>query len=130
MTVPVCALWCGMSAKIIPFEQKPDNKNKRKGFAPVAYHRTELGLIMNVYGQMVSKGHWKDYAIDMLRTEAIFSVYRRASETPLYQIIKRPALRNKQGEYSVVAPGGLILKRGHDLKSVLRVFDKQRFTAH
>lgn len=119
-----------MSAKIIPFQQKPVPNRRRKGFAPVAYHRTELGLIMNVYGQMVSQGHWKDYALDMLKTEAIFSVYRRASETPLYQIIKRPALRNKQGEYSVVAPGGLILKRGHDLKSVLRVFDKQRFTTH
>jgi len=51
----------------------------------------------------------------------------RATEHPLYRIEKTPALRDKQGQYSVIAPGGLILKRGHDLKTVLRVFDKQRF---
>jgi hypothetical protein len=77
---------------------------------------------------MVAKGLWKDYALDMGKDEAVFSIYRRASEMPLYQIKKRPALRQKHGLYSVIAPGGLILKRGNDLKTVLRVFDKQRFS--
>jgi len=76
---------------------------------------------------MVSAGHWKDYALDMLKDQAVFSIFRRASEMPIYQVIKRPALRNKQGQFSVVAPGGLILKRGHDLQAVLKVFDKKRF---
>jgi len=76
---------------------------------------------------MVSKGDWKDYALDFKRDKAIFSIFRRATEHPLYRIEKVPALRNKQGQFAVIAPGGLILKRGHELKTVLRVFDKLRF---
>ncbi len=93
----------------------------------VAFQRKELALILNVYGQMVSQGEWKDYAMDFLKDRAVFSIYRRASEQPLYRIEKTPALKDKQGQYGVIAPGGLIMKRGHDLKAVLRVFDKQRF---
>ena len=115
-----------MSAKIIPIRRQTASQSAKK-CAPVAFDRTELGLILNIYGQMVSRGDWKDYAIDMLKDRAVFSIYRQATETPLYQINKRPALRTKQGQFSIVAPGGLILKRGHDLKSVLRLFDKARF---
>lgn len=115
-----------MNAKIIPISRH-NSKPTRKNRAPVAFNRQELGTILNVYGQMVTLGHWKDYAIDMLAERAVFSIYRQATQTPLYQINKRPELRGKQGQFSVVAPGGLILKRGHDLKAVLRVFDKSRF---
>lgn len=93
----------------------------------MAFDRQELGQILNVYGQMVSKGDWKDYAMDFLRDRAVFSIYRKASEHALYRIEKVPALRNKQGQFSVIAPGGLVLKRGHDLSAVLKVFDKARF---
>ena len=82
---------------------------------------------MGVYGQMVSNGDWKDYAMDFLKDKAVFSIYRKATEHALYEIVKTPSLRNKQGQFAVIAPGGLILIRGHDLKTVLRVFDKQRF---
>lgn len=92
-----------------------------------AFDRKELGQILSVYGRMVSAGHWKDYAMDFLADRAIFSIYRKASEHALYQIIKTPALRNRQGQFSVVAPGGLILKRGHELDAVLKVFDKKKF---
>lgn len=92
-----------------------------------AFNRQELSLIMNVYGQMVSNGDWKDYAMDFLKYKAVFSIYRKATEHALYTIEKVPDLRNKQGQFAVIAPGGLILKRGHDLKTVLKVFDKQRF---
>jgi len=81
---------------------------------------------MSVYGHMVSQGAWKDYAMDFLKDKAVFSIFRRATEHPLYRIEKIPALRQKQGQFAVIAPGGLILKRGHDLKAVLRVFDRQR----
>ncbi len=93
----------------------------------VGFDRRELGLILSVYGRMVSRGHWKDYALDFLADRAVFSIYRRASEHPLYRIEKVPALRSRQGQYSVIAPGGLILKRGHDLQGVLKVFDKKKF---
>ncbi len=112
-----------MSAKIIPLAHNQQKSSK----APICFDRQELSKILNVYGRMVSQGHWKDYAIDMLRDRAVFSIYRKASETPLYQIVKTPALRHKQGQFSVVAPGGLIVKRGQELSQVLKVFDRAKF---
>lgn len=93
----------------------------------VSFDRRELSLILNVYGQMVSKGDWKDYAIGFTSEKCVFSIFRKTSEHALYRIEKTPALRRRQGEFSVVAPGGLILKRGHDLAQVLKVFDRARF---
>jgi hypothetical protein len=95
--------------------------------AVVFFERRELNLLLGIYGRMVAAGHWKDYAIDGLRDAAVFSVFRRASETPLYRIEKRPALARRQGAWAVIAHGGLVLKRGHDLAQVLRLFDRARF---
>lgn len=89
------------------------------------FDRAELGRILTLYGRMVAAGEWRDYALDFLEDAASFSIFRRASEQPLYRVEKRPALRSRQGQYSVIAAGGLILKRGHDLAQVLRVFDKK-----
>jgi hypothetical protein len=75
---------------------------------------------------MVAAGEWRDYGISSLKEVAVFSIFRRTAEQPLYRIEKRPKLRSKQGEYSVIGIDGQILKRGHELKTVLRVFDKKR----
>ena len=91
---------------------------------PVMFSRLELGLIFNIYARMVGAGEWKDYALDSLGDSAVFSVFRRASEYPLYRIEKQPKLARKQGAFSVVNANGFVLKRGHDLAQVLRVFDK------
>jgi Protein of unknown function (DUF2794) len=91
---------------------------------PVMFDRKELNLILNLYSKMVGAGEWKDYAIDSMTECAVFSVFRRATETPLYRIEKTPKLARKQGAFSVVNANGLILKRGHELGLVLRVFDK------
>ena len=117
-------------SNIIPLPPKTSQQpsaNQTKRPSQGAFDRRELGLILNVYGQMVSKGDWKDYAMDFLRDKAVFSIYRKATEHALYRIEKVPELRQKQGQFAVIAPGGLVLKRGHDLATVLRVFDKQRF---
>ena len=81
---------------------------------------------MNVYGFFVASGDWRDYAIDMMKDIAVFSVFRRASEAPLYRIEKNPKLARKQGAYAVISMTGQVLKRGHDLGQVLRVFDRQK----
>ena len=80
----------------------------------VFFTRNELNAILNLYGRKVAAGEWRDYAIDFGREKAVFSVFRRASEVPLYRIEKNPRLARRQGAYSVVAATGLILKRGHD----------------
>ncbi len=93
--------------------------------AQVTFHRRELDTILNVYGRMVADGEWRDYAIDHLKEKAVFSVFRRAAEVPIYTIEKDPKLTRRQGAYKVVAASGQILKRGHDLKQVLKIFDKK-----
>jgi hypothetical protein len=91
----------------------------------VAFSRLELNDILRVYGRMVAVGEWRDYAIDLGIEKATFSVYRRASEWPLYRIEKVPKLARKQGSYSVISTTGLILKRGNDLKRILDVFNRK-----
>jgi len=97
--------------------------------AQVTFDRLELNRILGVYGRMVAAGEWRDYALDFLNEAAVFSIFRHAAEMPLFRIEKRPRLRAKQGQYSVVAAGGLILKRGQDLAQVLRIFDKKLLKA-
>lgn len=89
----------------------------------VAFDRKELSTILNVYGRQVAKGEWKDYAIDMMKDRAVFSIFKRASEMPVFRIEKDPKLRKKQGMYRVVGHAGQVLKRGHELHQVLRVLD-------
>jgi hypothetical protein len=90
----------------------------------VTFDRRELDRILSLYGRMVAAGEWRDYAIDFLKERAVFSVFRRASEMPIYRIEKNPKLAHKQGAYSVVSATGLIMRRGHELDRVLRVLDK------
>ena len=91
----------------------------------VAFHRSELSVILSLYGRMVAAGEWRDYGISTLRDMAVFSVFRRSAENPLYRIEKHPRLRARQGMYAVVGMDGQILKRGHDLKTVLRVLERK-----
>jgi hypothetical protein len=95
----------------------------------VSFHRTELVHILSVYGRMVAAGEWRDYGISALRDVAIFSVFRRTAEHPLYRIEKRPKMALRQGQYSVIGMDGRILKRGNDLKNVLRVLEKKLIRA-
>jgi len=91
----------------------------------VTFNRLELNRILNLYGRMVADGEWRDYAIDFLKERAVFSVFRRASEVPIYRIEKDPRLARKQGMYSVITATGLILRRGHELERVLLVIDRK-----
>lgn len=91
----------------------------------VTFDRHELGAILRLYGQMVAAGEWRDYGLSFLREVAVFSVFRRTAEMPLYRIEKRPKLRAKQGMYAVVAMDGHILRRGHELVQVLRVLEQK-----
>ncbi|MDZ4789928.1 MAG: DUF2794 domain-containing protein [Hyphomicrobiales bacterium] len=91
-------------------------------FAPfVSFNRRELNDIFGIYGRKVAQGEWRDYAIDILKDRAVFSIFRRTSEQALYRIEKNPRLAHKQGAFSVIAASGLILKRGQDLGRVLKV---------
>ncbi len=91
------------------------------------FERRELDRLLRLYGQMVAAGIWRDYAIDGLKDAAVFPVFRRASENPIYRIEQRPALARSQGAWAVIGQGGVILRRGHELAQVLKVFETGRF---
>ena len=108
----------------------PPPSNLRESPSPVvAFHRTELAPILSLYGRMVAAGEWRDYGISSLKDVAVFSVFRRTAENPLYRIEKRPKLRGRQGMYAVIGMDGQVLRRGHDLKTVLRVLERKLIRA-
>ncbi len=97
----------------------------RKRCFPICFNRIELNQILNVYGRKVADGEWRDYAIDTLSDRAVFSIFRRASEFPLFRIEKNPKLARRQGAFCIMNASGHILRRGHNLENVLRVIDKK-----
>ncbi len=103
----------------------------RPGAIPetVAFDRAELAIIMSLYGRMVACGEWRDYGMSFLKDVAVFSIFRRTAEHPLYRVEKRPKLRRRQGQYAVIGMDGRILRRGHDLRAVLRVLERRLIRA-
>ena len=114
------------SGEIDPSESLGGGSPPRVSPAPanqVTFSRRELKRILDLYGRKVAAGEWRDYAIDFLKDRAVFSVFRRASEVPIYRIEKNPKLERRQGAYSVISATGLIVRRGHELDRVLRAID-------
>lgn len=105
------------SALIVPLASRMSQEEVR-------FDRRELSEILKVYGRQVAAGEWRDYAISFGRERAVFAIFRRTGEVPLYRIEKEPKRSEKQGAYAVLASGGLVLKRGHDLARVLKVLEK------
>lgn len=103
---------------VTPF---PDNA----GVSQIVFDRPELTRILDLYGRMVAAGHWRDYAIDFGREAAAFAAFRRASERPEFRIEKRPALRSRQGMWSLIGEAGTILKRGHELGPILAPVERR-----
>ena len=107
--------------------QSPGGGAAQSASAPahrVTFSRRELDRILGLYGRKVASGEWRDYAIDFLKDRAVFSVFRRSSEVPIYRIEKSPRLSRRQGGYSVISATGLIVRRGPELERVLRAFDQ------
>lgn len=107
-------------ASVIAFPT-PSNARPRQ----TVFDRAELAAILDLYGRMVAAGLWRDYAIDMGADAAVFSAFRRASERPEAEVWKRPALRHKQGMYALVGEGGVVLRRGAELRGVLAPVERR-----
>ena len=91
----------------------------------VGFERVELARILDLYGRMVAAGHWRDYAIDLGRDAAVFAAFRRTAERPEFRIEKRPALRHRQGMWTLVNEVGAVLRRGHELGPVLAPVERK-----
>lgn len=103
----------------LPFAQAP------KASERVTFGRAELSAILRLYGQMVAGGEWRDYGVTLGRDAAVFAIFRRTSEMPLYQIEKRPALRARQGEFALLAEGGRVVHRAREIDSVLQALRRR-----
>lgn len=114
----------GQILELVRYSSTPAPGQRSSG-AVVTFNKQELSAILTVYGRMVAAGEWRDYALDFNREKAVFSVFRRTSETALVRIEKVPQLARKQGAFAVVSGAGLVLKRGQELERVLGVFDKK-----
>ena len=97
------------------------------GRAPlqIGFERGELMRILDLYGRMVAAGEWRDYAMDFTRDFASFAAFRRTAERPEMRVEKRPALRGRQGMWSLFGEQGQILKRGHELAGVLAPVERR-----
>lgn len=91
----------------------------------VPFERQELLRILDLYGRMVAAGEWRDYAMDFTKDAAVFAAFRRAAERPQARIEKRPALRGKQGMWTLFGEHGQVLKRGHELAGVLAPVERR-----
>jgi len=115
-----------MNSNVIAFPPAPlASKSAKKTEEKVNFQRRELDTLLQCYSKRVGRGEWRDYAIDMLKDRAVFSVFKRASDVPLYTIEKTPKLARKQGEWAVINANGLVLKRGRDLNQVLKILEKK-----
>ncbi len=118
-------IYCRFGATLWRMTVQPPIPFPGQSHDQVSFHRTELSPILTVYGRMVAAGEWRDYGISCLRDVAVFSIFRRTAESPVYRVEKRPELRGKQGQYAVVGAEGQVLRRGNDLAQVLRVLEKR-----
>lgn len=113
-----------MVIKVVSSTFAPRSENK-----VVSFQKAELTIILSLYGRMVAAGEWRDYGISCLKDVAVFSIFRHSAENPMYRLEKRPKLAQKQGQYVLLGMDGRILKRGHNLKSVLAVLERKLIRA-
>jgi hypothetical protein len=119
----------GLAFQLMAFDSVPVAPRPQPSGGMVFFNRQELRLILEVYGRGVRSGHWRDYAITGLKESAVFSIFQRTSEAALYRIEKRPALARRQGAWLVTGHAGQVLRRGHELEHVVRLFEGGRFAA-
>jgi len=63
--------------------------------------------------------------LDFTREYAAFAAFRRTADVPQMRLEKRPALRNRQGMWSLFGEHGQVLKRGHELSNVLAPVERR-----
>ena len=109
------------------FEPFHDKNSIKNNLNKISFDKKELEPILRIYGKMVAMGNWRDYSISCSASSAIFSIFRRSAETPLYMIIKTPRLSKQNRIFSIVAMDGQIIKQGNNLKDVLQILNKDLF---
>jgi len=106
------------------FREKSHRSQGSRRQQPVTFSKRELSQLLSVYSPRVTNGEWKDYAIDHTPCMAIFSIFRRTSETPLYAIAKLATDSGRKCSY-LLFRGGRIRHRSANIGTILALFDKR-----
>jgi len=69
----------------------------------IFFTRPELNQLLSLYSRQVMRGEWRDYAIDQQDGMALFSMFRRTQELPLYTVVKMAPGTSRQGDYALFA---------------------------
>jgi hypothetical protein len=91
----------------------------------VVFDRSELTKILAIYADRVSRGEWRDYAIDHRQNMAAFAIFRSCYEWPVFVIAKLGGQQHaaRHGNF-VVSSGPRKLVQGRSIDEVLAVFDR------
>ena len=106
---------------IIKIKKINDFKHNKSSIKKVYFLKIELASILNIYSRNVSKGAWKDYALDYNNSSAIFSVFRSSFECAVLEIHKKKI--SNGFEYSIIK-NKKIIYTSKDLSKVLLKTDK------
>ena len=90
----------------------------------ISFSKIELTSILNLYSKQVSRGIWKDYALDSLFDNAVFSVYKHTQDKPMYQIIKNSMKGFRNKPIFFIKKDGEIISKSNDLSIILSNFEK------
>ena len=100
------------------------NNDVRDTNKEIFFVKKELQTILNLYGKMVSNGSWKDYGVSIGPKEISFDIYQRASEKPIYRILKNLKPKNYNEKFYIKDKHGQVLEKSNNL---LRLIEKTRW---
>jgi len=100
-----------------------DNKKNEKKF--IFFSKIELSSILNLYSKQVSKGYWKDYALDSIIDNAIFSIYKHSLDKPMYQIIKNSKKGFRNNPSFMIKKSEQVISKSKSLFTILSNFEKK-----
>ncbi|HYM73089.1 MAG TPA: DUF2794 domain-containing protein [Stellaceae bacterium] len=103
------------SATVVPI------RDYRAGRRQQFFTRSELNQLLGLYSRHVSRGIWRDYAIDHRDGRALFSVFRHTQESALYTIVKVATSPSSPAEFFVMS-GRQRIRAGSTLADALEFF--------
>ena len=93
--------------------------NNKKSPKQIFFIKKELKDILNLYAKMVSNGSWRDYSLSSSPKEISFDVYQRASEKPVFRILKNLKPVSFNEKFLIKDKNGQVVKKSENLSSLI-----------
>jgi len=94
--------------------------NSKKNNKEIFFVKKELRTILNLYAKMVSNGSWKDYALSSESKLISFDVYQRASEKPVFRILKNLKPINLNEKFLIKDRNGKTIEKSENLNRLIK----------